>query len=93
MVEKRLPGISKAEKLSEKYDIPEMGVVVLRGYCPTNRGSCPIVVIVLRGKCPRGVVVLVGNLQRGSCPTGVKLMSYGVVVPRVVVPGVVVLEP
>ena len=42
-----------------------MEVVVLRGNCPTNRGSCPVGVIVL------GVVVLGGNWQRGSCPTGV----------------------
>ena len=31
-----------------------MGVVVLRGNCPTNRGICPI-----------GVIVLVGDWQRG----------------------------
>ena len=48
-----------------------MGVVVLRGDCPTNRGSCPIGVILLRGRCPKQVVVLVGNWQRGSCPKGV----------------------
>ena len=48
------------------------GVVVLRGNCPTNRGSCPIQVIVLRGRCTKGVIVMVGHLQRGSCPKGVK---------------------
>ena len=26
-------------------------------------------VIVLKGRCPKGVVVLVGNWQRGNCPT------------------------
>ena len=46
-----------------------MGVVVLRVSCPTNRGSCPIGVIVL------GVVV-----PRGSCPGGV--IGRGVVVLR-----------
>ena len=51
--------------LPEKYHIPYMGVVVLRGNCPTNRVSSPIGVIVL------GVDVLGGNWQRGgSCPTG-----------------------
>ena len=48
-----------------------MRVVVFRSNCPTNRGSCPIGVIVLRGRCPKSVVVLMGNWQRGSCPTGV----------------------
>ena len=33
-----------------------MGVVVLRGNCPTNRGSCPTGVIVLQGSC-LGVIV------------------------------------
>ena len=40
--------------LAEKYHIPKMGVVVLKGNCPTNRGSCPIGLIVLRGRCPKG---------------------------------------
>ena len=32
---------------------PRFGtLVVLRGNCPTNRGSCPLGVIVLRGSCP-----------------------------------------
>ena len=48
-----------------------MGVVVLRGNCPTNRGSCLIGVIILRGRYLKGVVVLVGNWQRGSCSMGV----------------------
>ena len=51
-----------------------MGVVVLRGNCPTNTGSCPIGVIVLRDGCPNGVVVLIGNWQRGSCLSGVILL-------------------
>ena len=47
-----------------------MGLVVLRGNCPTNRGSCPIGVIVQRSRCPkgvigRGVVVLQGSLSYG----------------------------
>ena len=41
-----------------KYHTPQMGVVVLKGNCPTNRGSCPIGYIlgvdVLRGSCPGG---------------------------------------
>ena len=60
-----------------------MGVVFLGGNCPTNRGSCPIGVIVLGvdvprgscpggnwqgGSCPTGVIVLGGCCQRGSCP-------------------------
>ena len=51
--------------------------------------SSPIDVIVLRGKCPKGVVVLVGNSQKGSCPMGVLVLccSY----PRVIVSGVVFL--
>ena len=63
----------------------KMGVVVLRGNCPTNRGSCPIGVIVLGvdvprgscpggncpwGSCPMGVIVLQGSCPRGSCPQG-----------------------
>ena len=38
--------------LAGKYYIPKMGVDVLRGSCPTNRGSYPIEIIVLRGRCP-----------------------------------------
>ena len=57
-----------------------MGVVVLRGDCPTNRGSCPIGVILLRGRCPKQVVVLVGNWQRGSCPKGV-IVIMGQLIP------------
>ena len=73
-----------------------MGVVVLKGNCPTNRGSCPIGVIVLRDRYPQEEVVLVGNWQRHSCPTGVIVLQGGCPqgsCPRVVVPGVVVLEP
>ena len=44
-----------------------MGVVVLRGSCPTNRGSCP-----------RGVIVLGVDVPRGNCPVGV--IGRGVVV-------------
>ena len=51
-----------------------MGVVFLRGNCPTNRGSCPIGVIVLGEDVPR-VVVLGGNWQGGSCPTGVIVLG------------------
>ena len=62
-----------------------MGVVVLRGNCPTNEGSCPMGIIVLRGRserlrdelglrCPEGALVLGGNWQSGSkggyCPMG-----------------------
>ena len=57
-----------------------MGVDVLRGNCPTNRGSCPIWVIVLGvvvlggncpwGSCPVGVIVLGGSCPLGSCPRG-----------------------
>ena len=32
-----------------------MGVVVYRGNCPTNEGSCPIGTIVLRDICPERV--------------------------------------
>ena len=46
------------------YYIPKMGVVVPRGNCPTNEGSCPIGVIVLRGSCPQG------GCPWGSCPRG-----------------------
>ena len=51
-----------------------MGVVVFRGNCSTNRGSCPIGVIVPRIRCPKRVVALVGNWQRGSCPMGVLVL-------------------
>ena len=62
-----------------------MGVVVLRGNCPTNRGGCPIGVIVggvdvprgscpgvnwQRGSCPMGIIVLQGSCPRVSCPQG-----------------------
>ena len=74
---------------------PYLRVVVLRGNCPTNRGNCP------QGNCPTGVMVLGGscpggNCPRGSCPMGVIVLRGSrpeVVVPRVVVLGVVVLEP
>ena len=46
-----------------------MGVVVLRGSCPTNRGSSSI-----------GVIVLGVDVPRGSCPVGV--IGRGVVVLR-----------
>ena len=36
-----------------------MGVIVLGGSCPSNKGDCP------RGNCPTGVMVL-----EGSCPGG-----------------------
>ena len=52
-----------------------MGVVLLRGNCPTNRGSCPLGVIVPRPRCPQAVVVLGGNWQGGSCPMGVTVLS------------------
>ena len=70
---------------AEKYHISLMGVVVVRGNCPTNRGGCPIGVIVLgvdvprgscpgdnwqRGSCPTGVIVLQGSCPQGSCPRG-----------------------
>ena len=51
-----------------------MGLVVLRGNCPTNRGSCPI-----------GVIVLGVNVPRGSCPGGYLAegkFSYGGICPR-----------
>ena len=62
-----------------------MGVVVLRGNCPTNRGSCPIGVIFLgvdvprgscpgvncpRGSCPMRVIFLQGSCPWGNCPQG-----------------------
>ena len=52
-----------------------MGAVVLRVCCPTNRGNCPIGVILLgvdvpRGSCPTGVMVLGGSCPRGRCPQG-----------------------
>ena len=56
-----------------------MGVVVLRGNCPTNRGSCPGG-NWQRDSCPTGVIV-----------PGV--IDPRVAVLGVVVPGVVVLEP
>ena len=61
---------------TEKYYIPKMEVVFLRGNCPTNKGtcSCPKGVIVLRGSCPKGVVVLEGNWRGGSFPTGVLVL-------------------
>ena len=70
-----------------------MGVVVLRGNCPTNRGSCPIGVIVLWVDVPRGSCHG-GKWQRGSCPMGVivpRVVALRVIVPTVVVLGVVVL--
>ena len=45
-----------------------MGIVVLRGNCPTNKSSCPIGIIVLSSRCPEWVLVLGVNWQRGSCP-------------------------
>ena len=82
-----------------------MGLVVLRGCCPTNRGICPIGLISLRVDVPRGSFPG-DNLQRGSCPMGVivlrvvairvvaiRVVFPWVVVLGVVVPGVVVLEP
>ena len=56
-----------------------MGVVVLRGNCPTNRGNCPIGVVVLRVNVPRDSCPR-GELVGGSCPVGV------------IVPGVVFRE-
>ena len=50
--------------LAEQYCIPKIGVVVPRGTCPTNEGSCPIGVIVLWGNCP------LGSCPQGSCPRG-----------------------
>ena len=49
-----------------------MGLVVLRGNYPTNRGSCPIGVIFLGVDVPRGNTVVLGggDWQRGSCSTG-----------------------
>ena len=49
----------------------------------------------------QGIVVLVGNWQRGSCPTGLTVLQGScswvvfpmVVVLGVVVPGALVLEP
>ena len=38
-------------------------------YCKMG-GSCPMWVIVLRVEYPKGVLVLEGNWQRGSCPRG-----------------------
>ena len=52
-----------------------MRVVVLKGNCPTNRGSCPLGVIVLSGRCPMWIVVLVVNWQRGSYPMGVIVLQ------------------
>ena len=45
-----------------------MGIVVSRGDCPPNDGSCPIGVIVLRGIRPEGVVFLMVSCPRGSYP-------------------------
>ena len=50
-------------------DFP-VGVIVLGGSCPSKRGNCPQEKLSYRGYCPRGVVVLVGNNWRGSCPSG-----------------------
>ena len=48
---------------------PYLWVVVLRGNCPTNRGSCP------RGNCPTGVMVLGGSCPGGNCPWGSRPMG------------------
>ena len=64
------------------------GYLSFRGNCPTNEGSYPLRVIVLKGTYPEGVLVLGSNWQRDSCPTGV--ISYRVVAPEVVGPRVVV---
>ena len=48
---------------------PYLGLVVLRGNCPTNRGNC------LRGSCPIGIMVLGGSCLGGYLPSG--LLSYG----------------
>ena len=39
---------------------------MLKDDCPTDGGSCPVGVIVLKGRCPEGVLVLGGNWQIGS---------------------------
>ena len=38
-----------------------MGVIVLGGSCPSNRGNCPRAFLSHLGNGPKGVVVLVGN--------------------------------
>ena len=45
-------------------------VDVLGGSCPSNKGNCPWRQLSHRSNGPRGVVVLVGGNQRGSCPSG-----------------------
>ena len=67
-----------------------MGVLVLRGICPTNRGSCLIGVIVLRCRCPKGYLSW-WVICRGVVIVLWELLSYGVVAPRVVISSVVVL--
>ena len=66
-----------------------MGVVVLRGNCSINEGSCPKEVIVQRYICPDRVLVIEGNWHRGNCPMGYlsSRVTPLVVVPRVGVPG------
>ena len=46
-----------------------MRVVVPRGKCPINEGSCPMGVDVLRRSCPQGSFPK-GSSLRGSCPRG-----------------------
>ena len=41
-----------------------MGVIVLGGNCPTNRGNCP------QDNFPTGVMVLWGSCLGGNCPRG-----------------------
>ena len=40
------------------------GVVVLRGNCTTNEGSCP------GGRFPERIIAVEGNWHTGSCPRG-----------------------
>ena len=56
------------------------------------RITCPGAGITKTLMLTPGVIVLVGNWQRGSCPMGV-IVKQGIVAPGVVVLGVVVLEP
>ena len=87
MVEKRgryifsLPPISKFSRHHNSFSLAEKnfyslnGVVDLRGNCPTNEGSCPIGVIIMRGRYPEGYLSLrvIGRgvvVPGGNCPTG-----------------------
>ena len=51
-----------------------MGVIVLGGSFPSNRGGLLSGLLSYRGNGPMGIIVLVGSRPQGSCPTGVLVL-------------------